>query len=160
MEYIGNRIYKKETHERTIKVKKLNDKAKLPTRGSAYSAGYDLHACIDEEIYIPAHETRKIKTGLAMELPHEFFGAIFPRSGLATKQGLRMANCVAVIDEDYRGEWIIPLHNDTNIPQKIEPGERIAQLVLLPYQVLEFNEVEELSDTVRGDGGFGSTGKQ
>ena len=141
-----------------IKFKKLNEKAVVPTRGSEYSAGYDLSACIDRPLTIPAYETVKIGTGLAMELPHGYFGAIFARSGLATKQGLRPANCTGVVDEDYRNEYIVALHNDTDIAQLIMPGQRIAQLVLLPYYEMEFTEVDELSESERGLGGFGSTG--
>lgn len=142
-----------------IKVKKLNDLAIIPTRGSEYSAGMDLHAAISESIYISPHETIKIPTGLAMELPKGTFGAIFARSGLATKQGIRPANCVGVCDSDYRGEYIVALHNDSNISRTINPGERIAQLVVMPYIPIEFKEVDNLSDTERGLGGFGSTGK-
>lgn len=143
---------------KTIKIKKLNDNAKLPTRGSEYSAGYDLHACIDKPIVIAPHETNKIGTGLAIEIPEGYFGAIFARSGLATKQGLRPSNCVGVCDSDYRGEYIVALHNDTNIPQTINPMERIAQLVVMPFLEVEFDVVDELENTKRGDGGFGSTG--
>ena len=150
-----------------IKMKFLTDTAQEPTRGSEYAAGYDLYAdaMFDEdgnrisEIIIPAHETRKIGTGLAFELPKDTFAAIFARSGLATKHGLRPANCVGVCDADYRGEYIIMLHNHTNSVQTIEPGERIAQMILMPYIPMEFNEVNELSETVRGTGGFGSTGQ-
>ena len=142
-----------------IKVKKLNDLAIIPTRGSEYSAGMDLHAAISESIYISPHETIKIPTGLAMELPKGTFGAIFARSGLATKQGIRPANCVGVCDSDYRGEYIVALRNDSDISRTINPGERIAQLVVMPYIPIEFKEVDNLSDTERGLGGFGSTGK-
>ena len=150
-----------------IKMKFLTDTAQEPTRGSEYAAGYDLYAdaMLDEdgnrmsEIIIPAHETRKIGTGLAFELPKDTFAAIFARSGLATKHGLRPANCVGVCDSDYRGEYIVALHNDTEEDKTIEAGERIAQMVLMPYVKMEFAEVEELSDTERGEGGFGSTGK-
>lgn len=140
-----------------IKVKKLNNNATLPTRGSEYAAGYDLYAV--EGTTIKAHETAKVGTGLAFELPDDTFAAIFARSGLATKQGLRPANCVGVCDSDYRGEYIVALHNDTEEDKTIEAGERIAQMVLMPYVKMEFAEVEELSDTERGEGGFGSTGK-
>jgi dUTP pyrophosphatase len=143
-----------------INIKLLNSLAKVPTRGSEYSAGYDLYAAIDSPVYIGAHETEKIGTGIAVELESGTFGAIFARSGLATKQGLRPANCVGVCDADYRGEYIVALHNDTEEPQIIYPGDRIAQLVVLPYLSIEWEIVEELSDTIRGDGGFGSTGKQ
>lgn len=142
-----------------IKIKKLNENANIPTRGSAYSAGYDLYACIDEPITIPAHSTVKIGTGLAVEIPDGYFGAIFARSGLATKEGLRPANCVGCCDSDYRGEYIVALHNDTDETKLIVPNERIAQLVVMPYLSVEFEEVTELIDTERGTGGFGSTGK-
>lgn len=145
----------------TIKIKKLYDYAKIPTRGSEYAAGYDLYACIDEKysrVGIAPHSTLKIGTGIAIEIPHGYFGAIFARSGLATKKGLRPANCVGVCDEDYRGEYIVPLHNDTDEWVMVEPQERIAQLVIMPYLPVEFEVVDELSDTKRGDGGFGSTG--
>lgn len=121
--------------------------------------GVDLHAAISESIYISPHETIKIPTGLAMELPEGTFGAIFARSGLATKEGLRPSNCTGVCDSDYRGEYIVALHNDSNMSRLINPGERIAQLVLLPYIPIEFKEVDKLSDTDRGFNGFGSTGK-
>ena len=143
----------------TIQVKKLNSKAQLPTRGSADAAGYDLYACLDHEITINPHETVKVGTGLSFELPRLTFGAIFPRSGLATKQGLRPANCVGVCDSDYRGEYIVAVHNDSNLTQSIQPGERIAQLILMPYVPMSFEEVSDLSETERGTGGFGSTGK-
>ena len=142
-----------------IKIKKLNENAIIPTRGSKYAAGVDLYACIDKPIEIQPHETVKIGTGLAMELPTGYFGAIFARSGLATKQGLRPANCVGCCDSDYRGDYIVPLHNDTDITQTVIPNERIAQLVIMPYLPVDFIEVDELTETERGDGGFGHTGK-
>ena len=142
-----------------INVKKLNDLAKLPTRGSEYAAGYDLYAATSYNIEIQPHTTVKIGTGLSFELPQGIFAAIFPRSGIATKRGLRPANCVGVCDSDYRGEYIVALHNDTNGVQIIEPQERIAQMILLPFVEMSFNEVNELSDTVRGAGGFGDSGK-
>lgn len=141
-----------------INIKKLNENAIIPTRGSEGAAGVDLYACTSSSIVIMPHNTVKIGTGLAIELPYGYFGAIFARSGLATKQGLRPSNCVGVCDEDYRGEYVVALHNDTDEPQTINPMERIAQLVVMPYLPVEFNEVNELSDTERGDGGFGSTG--
>ena len=141
-----------------IKIRKLNKNAIIPTHGSEYAAGYDLYACIDETIAIQPHTTEKIYTGLAIEIPHGYFGAIFARSGLATKEGLRPANCVGVCDSDYRGEYIVALHNDTNSVKNIAPNDRIAQLVVMPYLSIEFEEVDELSDTERGNGGFGSTG--
>lgn len=142
-----------------IKVKKLNEFAKLPTRGSKYAAGYDLYAAIKERVGIRSHETIKIGTGLSFELPEGTFAAIYARSGIATKRGLRPANCVGICDSDYRGEYIVALHNDTEEPQFIEPGERIAQMILLPYIEMKFNEVEELSNTERGEGGFGDSGR-
>ena len=142
-----------------IKVKKLNDKVTLPTRGSEYAAGYDLYAAIENNITVPAHSTEKIGTGLSFELPDETFAAIFARSGLATKQGLRPANCVGVCDSDYRGEYIVAIHNDTDEDKIIEPGERIAQMILMPYIPMTFVETDELSESGRGQDGFGSTGK-
>ena len=141
-----------------VRIKKLNDNATIPTRGSDYAAGYDLYACIDEEMYIPSGKTKKIGTGIAMEIPHGYFGAIYARSGLATKRGLRLANAVGVIDEDYRGNIIVPLFNDSNFGETIKPGERIAQLIIQKYEELDFLESEELGDTERSSGGFGSTG--
>ena len=142
-----------------IKAKKLNKLAKLPTRGSKQAAGYDLYAATTEVIEIAPHSTVQVGTGLSFALPHDTFAALFARSGLAAKQGLRPANCVGVCDSDYRGEYIVALHNDTNEMQTIEPGERIAQMILLPYIKMEFTEVEELDVTQRGVGGFGSTGR-
>ena len=142
-----------------VKYTKLNGLAKEPTRGSSAAAGYDLYAAIDNDIIIAPHTTVKVGTGLAFELPQNTFAAIFARSGLATKQGLRPANCVGVCDSDYRGEYIVAIHNDTDVEQTIAAGDRIAQMILLPYIPMVFEEVEELSDTERGSGGFGSTGK-
>ena len=144
----------------TIKIKRLNDLAKIPTRGSKFSAGYDLYAATDHDIQIPPHSTLKIGTGLAMELPVEWFGAIFARSGIATKRGLRPANCVGVVDSDYRNEVIVAVHNDSGETMTVQSGERIAQFILLPHQVLKFEEVKELNNTDRGMGGFGSTGEK
>ena len=141
-----------------IPVKILNEYAHLPTRGSEYAAGYDLYAAIKKTIVILPHSTVKIGTGLAFELPENTFAAIFARSGLATKEGLRPANCVGVCDSDYRGEYIVAIHNDTDEPQIITPRERIAQMVLLPFVSMEFTEFKNLSETDRGSGGFGSTG--
>ena len=143
-----------------VRFKKLNNLAKIPTRGSKFSAGYDLYAATDKDIQIPPHSTVKIGTGLAMELPVGWFGAIFARSGIATKRGLRPANCVGVCDCDYLGEYIIALHNDSNEIMTVQAGERIAQLVILPCQDIDFKEVDELHDTDRGTGGFGSTGEK
>lgn len=141
-----------------IKYTKLNEFAHEPTRGSEYAAGYDLYAAIGDSIQIAAHSTKKIGTGLSFELPNNTFAGIFARSGLATEKGLRPANCVGVCDSDYRGEYIIALHNDLDRPQMINPGDRIAQMILLPYVEMSFVEAEELEETERGDGGFGSTG--
>lgn len=141
-----------------IKIKKLEENAVIPTRGSAYAAGYDLYACIDEKVSIYAGETVKVGTGLSIAIPDGYFGAIFARSGLATKEGLRPANCVGVCDSDYRGEYIIALHNDSATMRIIEPGERIAQLVVMPYLAVDFIESDDLDQTDRGSGGFGSTG--
>ena len=143
-----------------IKYKKLNELAKVPTRGSEYSAGYDLYAATDIEYNILPHTTQLVKTGLAFKLPDGYFGAIFARSGLASKKGLRPANCVGVVDSDYRGEVMIALHNDSDNIMTIEAGERIAQLVLIPYINMTFEETEELDNTQRGEGGFGSTGNK
>ena len=142
----------------TIQVKKLNSSAILPTRGSAFSAGYDLSACVAEPVLILPGETQKIGTGISAALPNGTFGAVFARSGLASKQGLRPANCVGVIDSDYRGEFIVALHNDSCEVRTIHHGDRIAQLVLLPYLQSDFVTVDELPETDRGAGGFGSTG--
>ena len=141
-----------------LDVKKLREGAILPSHGSALSAGYDLYACLDAPVTIPPHETVLVGTGLAVALPEGWFAAIFARSGLAAKQGLRPANCVGVCDADYRGEYMVPIHNDSDHPRTLEHGERMAQMILLPCQTLTFREVEELTDTDRGAGGFGSTG--
>ena len=142
-----------------ISVKKLRPDAVLPTAGSRYAAGYDLYACIDAPVTVAPHATEKIGTGLAVEIPEGYFGAVFARSGLATKQGLRPANCVGVCDSDYRGEYTVAIHNDSEQPRTVSPFDRIAQLVILPYLSVEFEEADELSSTERGAGGFGSTGK-
>ncbi|MBE6571654.1 MAG: dUTP diphosphatase [Ruminococcaceae bacterium] len=142
-----------------INVKKLNEKAKIPTRGSQYAAGYDLYACIDGNVTIAPHATVKIGTGLAIAVPNGYFGAIFARSGLAAKSGLRPANCVGVADSDYRGEYIVALHNDSDEERTVCCGDRIAQLVIMPFLAVDFLENAELDETDRGNGGFGSTGK-
>jgi dUTP pyrophosphatase len=143
-----------------IKIKKLNDNAIIPTKGSEHSAGMDLYACIDtSNIDIAPHETVKIGTGLAIEIPEGYFGGIFARSGLATNSGLRPANCTGVVDSDFRGMCVVALHNDSDEYRVINNGDRIAQLVVLPYLNVDFEEVNELSDTNRGVCGFGSTGR-
>lgn len=143
-----------------VKTKLLRDGAKLPVRGSKDAAGSDVHACLDchDILSIAAHSTRKIPTGLAIEIEPGYFGALFPRSGLSTDKGLRPANCVGVIDSDYRGEVAVALHNDTDLNQVIENGERIAQLIIIPYEFAEYVEADELSETERGADGFGSSG--
>ncbi len=142
-----------------ISIKKLDERAVVPTYGSPYAAGADLYACLDEEVVIPPHGTAMIPTGLALELPVGYAGLIYARSGLATKKGLAPANKVGVVDCDYRGEVKVSLHNHTSSPAAVSPGERVAQLVITPYITAEFELSEELSETVRGAGGFGSTGK-
>lgn len=147
-----------------MRIKRLNEDAIIPTQGSEYAAGYDLYANRVSEfatrstITIHEGETAKVGTGIAVEIPKGYFGAIYARSGLATKQGLRPANCVGVVDADYRGELIVALHNDSGTDRTVSNGDRIAQLVILPYLAVNFVEVDDLSGTVRGDGGFGSTG--
>ena len=142
-----------------LKIKKLLPEAKLPTYGSEYAAGADLYALSEHAVRIGANETAIVHTGLAAEIPEGYVGLIYARSGLATKKGLAPANKVGVIDSDYRGEIRVALHNHSKYEQSIEPYERIAQLVIAPYIAAEYEEAEELSETVRGEGGFGSTGK-
>lgn len=142
-----------------IKIKRIRPQAQLPTRGSAYAAGYDLYADIDQSVEIKPHTNEKISAGIALEIPEGYFGGIYARSGLATKENLRPANCVGVIDADYRGPVTVALHNDSDQVRIVEPGERIAQLVIQPFLSVSFIETDTLSETVRGEGGFGSTGK-
>ena len=143
-----------------VNIKKLNENAVMPTYGSPYSAGADLYACTDTEITIMPSETVLVKTGLAMELEIGYVALIYARSGLASKRGLAPANKVGVVDCDYRGEIMVALHNHSNEAQTIAPKERIAQMVITPYVKAEFEEADTLSDTVRGEGGFGSTGRK
>lgn len=143
----------------TICVKRLSEKALLPTYGSAEAAGADLYACLDEEVEILPGHTAWIPTGIALEVPKGCAGLVYARSGLACKRGLAPANKVGVIDSDYRGQVIVVLHNHGTEPQTVQHGERIAQLVITPVITLPFEEVSELSETDRGVGGFGSTGK-
>lgn len=146
--------------EMTIfKFKKLSDLATAPTKGSKDAAGYDLYAATDKEIEVAPHQTVKIPTDIAIEGQTGIFGGVFPRSGLSTKKGLRLANCVAVIDADFRGGIMVPIYNDSDSVQVIQPKERIAQLVFLPYFSCTLEEVDELDSTERGEGGFGSTGE-
>lgn len=142
-----------------IAVKKLREEAVLPTFGSKEAAGADLYACLDSDVTIAPGQTAFIPTGLAMELPKGFAGLIYARSGLACKRGLAPANKVGVVDSDYRGEFMVALHNHGTEPQTVSAGERIAQLVVTPVLIPEYTEVESLCETSRGAGGFGSTGK-
>ena len=141
-------------------VKKLDERAIIPTYGTEYSAGADLYALLDAPVEIAPHTMLLISTGLALEIPEGYCGLIFARSGMASKRGLAPANKVGVIDADYRGEVKVALHNHKDAPQAVEPGERVAQLAIVPFLKAEFEECPELSDTVRGFGGFGSTGKK
>ena len=140
-----------------IKYTKLKENAIIPTRGSEKAAGYDLYACLEQEVEIQPHSTCLIGTGLSFELPDDTFAAIFARSGLATKSGLAPANKVGVCDSDYRGEYKIALHNHSNTPVTVHNGDRIAQMVVMPFIPVELEE-GKLSETARGSGGFGSTG--
>ncbi len=141
-----------------IYFKKLDENAVMPTYGSEYAAGADLYACMGEAVVIEPGRTEFIHTGIAIELPMGTVGLVYARSGLACKKGLAPANKVGVIDCDYRGELMVALHNHSDKPIVVEPKERIAQLVIMPYICGEYIEAETLSDTVRGSGGFGSTG--
>ena len=141
-----------------VAVKKHRPNAKLPTNGSEFAAGADLYACLDAPVTVAPHETVLVPTGLSLEIPVGWAGLVYARSGLASKRNLAPANKVGVIDPDYRGEVMVSLHNHGTTPQTVEPGERVAQLVLTPYLTAQFFEAEALSDTVRGQGGFGSTG--
>lgn len=144
----------------SVRIKKLDDRATIPTYGSEFAAGADLYACTDVKVEIAPHETKLIHTGIAMEIPVGYAGLIYARSGIATKRGLAPANKVGVVDCDYRGEIMVALHNHSEEVQSIENGERIAQLVIAPYITADFIPADELDETVRGDGGFGSTGKK
>ena len=142
-----------------IRVKKLSPKAILPAYGSAEAAGADLYACLDEALVIEAGETVFIPTGIALEVPKGCAGLVYARSGLACKRGLAPANKVGVIDSDYRGEIKVALHNHGRQAQTVNPGERVAQLLITPVLTPAYEEAEELTDTERGACGFGSTGK-
>ncbi len=141
-----------------VSCRRVSALARIPTRGSEKAAGYDLYAALEEPVRIAPHETVKIDTGLQFEIPDGYFAAIYARSGIAAKEGLRPANCTGVCDSDYRGNYIVALHNDSEKTRTVEPGERIAQMVVIPYLSVSFEEVDELSGTERGAGGFGSTG--
>lgn len=146
--------------EEKINIKKLNEKAIIPTYGSEYAAGADLYANLKEKEIIKPGETKFIKTGLSFEIPTGLVGLVFARSGLSCKQGLAPANKVGVIDSDYRGELIVALYNQSNETREINNGDRIAQISFIPYVKGIFNEVDNLDDTKRGQGGFGSTGSR
>lgn len=144
--------------EEKINIKKLNENAIIPTYGSDFAAGADLYANLEEKEIINPGETKFIKTGLVLEIPVGLVGLVFARSGLSCKQGLAPANKVGVIDSDYRGELIVALYNQSKQIREVNPGDRIAQISFIPYVKGIFNEEKELNNTVRGDGGFGSTG--
>ncbi|MBE5959273.1 MAG: dUTP diphosphatase [Lachnospiraceae bacterium] len=143
-----------------VNIKKLNPEAIIPTYGSDMAAGADLYACMGQDTVIAPGETVFVKTGVALEVPEGYAGLIYARSGLACKQGLAPANKVGVVDADYRGEIIVALHNHSNEPKTVVDKERIAQFVITPFLTADFNEVEELDDTERGEKGFGSTGRK
>ena len=141
-----------------VKIKKLKENAVIPKKAFPYDAGWDLYSCLDtDSVEIPAGKTVLIGTGLAMAVPNGYFGGIFARSGLSTKQGLRPANCVGVLDSSYRNEVMVPLYNDSNEVRIVKNGDRIAQLIILPVYDTDMEVVEELNETDRGMGGFGST---
>lgn len=145
-----------------IKVKRICEEAKLPTRGSEKAAAYDVYACLPDKnalVTIMPHQTMLIGTGLRMAPPEGFYVGVYARSGLSSKEGLRPANCVGVIDEDYRGEYLVAVHNDSEVTRSVRHGDRIAQILLQKRYDMDFEEVDELDATGRGDGGFGSTGK-
>lgn len=146
--------------KQAVNVKKLAEDAVIPTYGSEYAAGADLYACLSEPVTIAPGETYLVKTGIAMEIPVGYAGLVYARSGLATKKGLAPANKVGVIDADYRGEIMVPLHNHSTNDAVIEPKERIAQMILTPYLTAQYTEVDTLEETVRGESGFGSTGSK
>lgn len=141
-----------------VNIKKLDERAIIPTYGTEFSAGADLYALLDSAIEILPHETTFVRTGISVEIPVGYCGLIFARSSMGAKRGLAPANKVGVIDADYRGEIMVTLHNHSERSATVEPGERIAQLAIVPFLKAEFEECEELSDTARGAGGFGSTG--
>lgn len=141
-----------------LKIKKLKENATIPSYGTEFAAGCDLYAAIDENITIKPGETKLIPTGISMAIPEGLVGLIYARSGISIKRGLAPANKVGVIDSDYRGEIMVALYNQSNVDQIVEVNERVAQFILTPYLQANFIVVEELDDTIRGEGGFGSTG--
>ena len=143
-----------------LRIKKLRDNAQMPTYGSEYAAGADMYAAIEEAVTIQPNETKFIPTGLAFEIPEGYAGFIYARSGLACKKGLAPANKVGVVDADYRGEVMVALHNHGTEAQTVESGERIAQMIIAPFVTVNYIFSDELDDTVRGAGGFGSTGRK
>ena len=143
-----------------LRIKKLRDNAQMPTYGSEFAAGADMYAAIDEAVTIEPNETKLIPTGLAFEIPEGYAGFVYARSGLASKKGLAPANKVGVIDADYRGEVMVALHNHGTEAQTVETGERIAQMIIAPFVAVNYVFSDELDDTVRGEGGFGSTGRK
>lgn len=145
--------------KQTVRLKKLREDAIIPAYGTEFAAGADLYACMDKDITINPGCTEFIHTGIALEIPTGLVGLIYARSGMACKRGLAPANKVGVIDSDYRGEIMVALYNQSNETKVITSGDRIAQIIIQPVTQFEFNEVDELSDTARGEGGFGSTGK-
>ncbi len=149
---------KTDMEQKSVRFTKLDERAQMPTYGTQFAAGADLRAVLDAPVTIDSGKTALIHTGIAMEIPEGLVGLVYARSGLASKRGLAPANCVGVIDSDYRGEIMVALHNHSGEPQTIEHGERIAQMVIAPYVFAEYQEVESLTDTERGEGGFGSTG--
>lgn len=158
---IGDNIIEARTESKqkaVLKIRKLDNNAIIPTKGSDKSAGLDLYANTEEFIKIPPHKTVKIPTGISVEIPNGCFGAVYARSGLATKKGLAPANCVGVIDSDYRGEIIVALHNSSNFSAVVQPGDRVAQMIIQKYEDLKPVETDSLTETDRGEGGFGSTG--
>lgn len=146
--------------KQTVKLKRLTPDAIIPTYGTEFAAGADLYSSIKEDIIINPKETKFINTGIALEIPDGLVGLIYARSGLACKKGVAPANKVGVIDSDYRGEIIVALYNHSENPLTISYGDRIAQFVLTPYITANFEEADELSESVRGNGGFGSTGRK
>ena len=143
----------------TVRIKRLDERAIIPTYGTQYSAGADLYALLDSEVKIAPHETLFVHTGISVEIPEGYCGLVFARSSMGAKRGLAPANKVGVIDADYRGEIMVTLHNHSERTATVAHGERIAQLAIVPFLKAEFEEAAELSDTVRGEGGFGSTGR-
>ena len=143
-----------------LRIKKLRDNAQMPTYGSEFAAGADMYAALDEAVTIQPGETKFIPTGLAFEIPEGYAGFIYARSGLASKKGLAPANKVGVVDADYRGEVMVALHNHGSVPQTVEAGERVAQMIIAPFVAVNYVFSDELDDTVRGAGGFGSTGRK